>query len=212
MRYTKEIFIEEAEDVHGGGFDYSEVEFVNMTTPVSIKCVKHDLMLHQSPNTHLFTGCPKCNIESRSEKHITELKKHLPSMGLELIEYVSTEEVYVSDGYGTMKTTKSSLLKGSLPSIQSAVDQTEYFINRAKEVHCGGYDYSKVRYGGAYTKVEIICNVCGSTFFQQATSHIQGKGCHKCGIKKQGGPKGRGRKGTPPPGIDRELLGMSFGE
>ena len=56
---------------------------------------------------------------------------------------------------------------------------TEEFIKRAKQTHGNKYDYSKVEYKDARTKVKIICNSHG-IFEQIANYHIRGCGCSKC--------------------------------
>lgn len=57
---------------------------------------------------------------------------------------------------------------------------TEDFIKRAILIH-PEYNYSKVNYIDAKTKVEIICPTHGS-FFQQPSNHLHGDGCPKCGL------------------------------
>ena len=54
------------------------------------------------------------------------------------------------------------------------------FIKKAKEVHGDKYDYSKVKYVDANTKVCIICKKHGE-FWQLPSNHIKGHGCVKCG-------------------------------
>lgn len=57
---------------------------------------------------------------------------------------------------------------------------TEDFIAKSRAIHGDRYDYSKVEYTLASTKVEIICGDHGS-FMQQPTKHINsGQGCPKC--------------------------------
>ena len=61
------------------------------------------------------------------------------------------------------------------------------FIQKAKEVHGSRYDYSKVEYINSITPVEIFCNLCGKTFEQRPSNHINLKqGCPFCNgnIKK----------------------------
>ncbi|MFW6008880.1 MAG: hypothetical protein ACOCP8_06405 [archaeon] len=53
------------------------------------------------------------------------------------------------------------------------------FLEKAKKVHNNTYDYSKINYLGAKTKIEIICPIHGS-FWQTPTSHLQGAGCPLC--------------------------------
>lgn len=57
---------------------------------------------------------------------------------------------------------------------------TRDFIERAISIHRGKYDYSCTEYNGSESKVEIICNHCGSHFFQTARTHLEGHGCNVC--------------------------------
>ena len=71
-----------------------------------------------------------------------------------------------------------------IKSYQHTKKDTKKFIEAAKKVHGDRYDYSKVNYVNAKTKVEIVCPVHGS-FWQIPRFHIQGNGCPRCngGIK-----------------------------
>jgi len=53
------------------------------------------------------------------------------------------------------------------------------FIQKAKEVHGNKYDYSKVEYVNAQTKICIICPEHGE-FWQIPMGHLKGEGCPKC--------------------------------
>lgn len=53
------------------------------------------------------------------------------------------------------------------------------FIEKAKRVHGGKYDYSKVEYVNSQTPIEIICPVHG-VFIQRPNNHLNGNGCPKC--------------------------------
>ena len=55
----------------------------------------------------------------------------------------------------------------------------EEFIEKAKEVHGNKYDYSRVNYVNAKTKVCIICPEHGE-FWQIPDSHLHGACCPKC--------------------------------
>lgn len=56
---------------------------------------------------------------------------------------------------------------------------TEEFIEKAKKIHGTKYDYSKVKYVNAKTKVCIICPEHGE-FWQTPNSHLRGSKCCKC--------------------------------
>ena len=57
---------------------------------------------------------------------------------------------------------------------------TEDFISKAIAVHGEKYDYSKVEYVNALTKVTIICPIHGA-FEQKPANHLRGHGCPYCG-------------------------------
>lgn len=68
---------------------------------------------------------------------------------------------------------------------ESRSSTTEEFINKAREIHGNKYDYSKVNYVNAYTKVCIICPKHGE-FWQIPANHLNGHGCPNCqGATKQ---------------------------
>lgn len=58
------------------------------------------------------------------------------------------------------------------------------FIKRARNTHGDKYDYSKVEYINAQTKVCIICPVHGE-FWQKPSLHLQHKGCMRCFLDKK---------------------------
>lgn len=60
----------------------------------------------------------------------------------------------------------------------------ESFIEKAKQVHGDKYDYSKVNYVNASTKVTIICPKHGE-FTITPGNFLYGQGCRFCGIEKR---------------------------
>ena len=60
------------------------------------------------------------------------------------------------------------------------MNNTEKFINKAKQIHGNKYDYSKVEYKNNRTKVCIICKEHGE-FWQRPDKHIlRRQGCPHC--------------------------------
>lgn len=58
--FTTESFVERARKVHGDAYDYSQVEYKTMRTPVTIVCPEHGAF-QQMPLAHLKgRGCPQC--------------------------------------------------------------------------------------------------------------------------------------------------------
>lgn len=54
------------------------------------------------------------------------------------------------------------------------------FIKRAEEIHGDEYNYSKVKYVNANTKILIHCNYCNNDFEQKPIKHLLGQGCPYC--------------------------------
>lgn len=61
-------FIQDANNVHNGRYDYSLIDYKNAFQNIIIKCKIHG-NFSQRPNDHLNgLGCPKCGIRTRLEK------------------------------------------------------------------------------------------------------------------------------------------------
>lgn len=65
----------------------------------------------------------------------------------------------------------------------------ETFLERSKEAHGDLHDYSRAFYTGMRNKVEIGCKIHGY-FWQYPESHMNKRGCPKCGAKKRIGTAG----------------------
>ena len=71
-RKTTQEFVEQARQVHGDKFEYSEVEYINTHTPVKIKCKECGLVFPQEPSSHLAgRGCPKCS-KKQTHKRVNQ--------------------------------------------------------------------------------------------------------------------------------------------
>jgi hypothetical protein len=67
-RITQEYFIQKAEKVHNGIYNYDKVQYINKSTDVIIICYKHG-EFKQTPYAHLIkNGCFKCGIEKSACK------------------------------------------------------------------------------------------------------------------------------------------------
>lgn len=88
-------------------------------------------------------------------------------------------KIEVLTPYGICDSNPYALLAGNVPTIQTAVNKTDYFINRAIEIHGDKYNYEKVVYKFNNRNVEIICEDHG-IFIQKPNYHLLGQGCPKC--------------------------------
>lgn len=60
-------------------------------------------------------------------------------------------------------------------------EKTLLFVEKARKVHGGFYDYRKTKYVDIKTRVSITCPIHGD-FQQIPGNHLQGAKCRKCGM------------------------------
>ena len=188
---TTEIFIERARKVHGEKYDYSKVEYVNAYTKVCIICPIHG-EFWQRPSSHLRgQGCSKCgelkkgkyNLGNKSDFIERAKKVHGDKYDYSKVEYIDTKTkvCIICPIHGEFWQRPGSHLSGRGCNLCSKpVYDTESFIKESKKKHGDKYDYSKVEYIDAKTKVCIICPIHGE-FWITPNNHLRGRGCYKCG-------------------------------
>ena len=191
-KLTKDEFIERAKKIHGDKYDYSKVEYVNNSTKVCILCPIHG-EFWQKPEKHLRGhGCSMCcktGIKSSTKEFIEKAKKvHGEKYDYSKVEYVNnhTKVCIICPIHGEFWQIPNSHLNGNgcytCSYIKRGNDKKttlDEFIKKAKEIHGNKYDYSKVEYINAWTKVCIICPKHGE-FWQTPHQHLSGHGCFKC--------------------------------
>lgn len=69
-----------------------------------------------------------------------------------------------------------------IPGRKLSLDE---FVERSVKIHKNKYNYDKVIYVNQYTDIIIFCNDCEQYFYQKPKSHMNGRGCSVCGLKKQ---------------------------
>ncbi len=190
-RLTTEEFIEKATAVHGNRYDYSQVEYVDSVTDVTIICRDHG-PFQKRPGNHTANkqGCPDCG----SKKYTTEMfiekatAVHGDRYDYSQVEYVDsiTPVTIICCDHGPFPQQPASHLRGNGCADCSGHKQltTETFIEKATVVHDNRYDYSQVEYVNKRTPVTIICPDHGP-FQQLSYSHYSKSGCAECaGVKK----------------------------
>ena len=189
-KYTKETFINKAIKIHGNKYDYSKVEYKNATTKVCIICPEHG-EFWQTPATHLKgSGCPKCVGKNKTTQSFIEHSNivHNNKYDYSKVEYKGAfkKVCIICPEHGEFWQTPHSHLRGSGCAkcfYERAQDITKQcaneFVEKAIKIHGDKYDYSKVEYKNATTKVCIICPEHGE-FWQTPNKHLNGNGCFKC--------------------------------
>lgn len=119
---TIESFIQKANHVHQGAFDYSITEYIGNSTKVKIICPKHGVF-QQSPGNHLSgKGCPSCGVIVRSDKQrstTNEFVEKAKAVHGDKYDYSSTEYIKSSSVisvccplHGVFRLTAKNHLKG----------------------------------------------------------------------------------------------------
>ena len=193
-RPTAENFIKRAKEIHGNKYDYSLVEYKNMTTKIKIICPLHGVF-EQTPANHTNRsgprGCPKCGNDKVSKKlsigkgeFIKRAKEiHGDKYDYSLVEYKNNETKVkiICPIHGVFEQTPNGHLAGGCAACSGIKKYTtEEFIKRAKEVHGDKYDYSLVNYVNAHTKIKIVCPKHGMFFAIPANHLNRGDGCPYC--------------------------------
>lgn len=194
-----EIFIEKARKIHGDKYDYSKAEYINAKTKICIICPKHGEFWQTCANhINCHKNCPKCGRESAAKKiNLTTeefvqraKKKHGDKYDYSKVNYINCriKVPIICPKHGEFKQTPFDHLQNhGCPkcSFESQKNKRrmgkEKFIEKARQIHGDKYDYSKVNYVNAYTKVCIICPIHGE-FWQAPTTHLSGSGCLQCGM------------------------------
>lgn len=190
------MFIEKATLIHFNKYDYSNVEYVNSHTKITISCKIHGEFI-QRPNSHLNgSGCRKCGTNLMAFKKTktnddfiaNAIKLHGDKYDYSKVEYINSYSkiIIICKTHGEFEQRPADHVNGNgcrkcgIDSNISKLTKTNYeFIANAINVHADKYDYSKVEYINNKIPIIIICKIHGN-FTQTPNDHRSGRGCKKC--------------------------------
>ncbi|MBP6740820.1 MAG: hypothetical protein KA146_12560, partial [Leptospiraceae bacterium] len=182
---TKELILE-FKKVHGDKYDYSKVNYIKGTTPVTIICPEHGKFL-QTPSEHKSgKGCAKCGgrVKLTTDEVIKDFKKvHGKKYDYSKVEYKNTDTkvIIICKKHGEFEQLPYAHKKGAgCPVCSGNIKHSlEQVVQDFRKVHGDKYDYSKVVYKNNMESVIIICPEHGE-FLQTPGNHKSGQGCSKC--------------------------------
>lgn len=169
-KYTREMFIEKANNVHNNKFDYSLVKYKNINTDIIIICKEHG-EIKLKPQYHLQgTGCYKCsNIVKNTEDFINKsnvIHKNLYDYSNSI--YVSTREPIIIkckihgffnqtpndhlNGCGCQKCSFGCFSKVAIKWLES-IEQNENIVIE----HAGNIGEKKIKINGKLFKFDGYC-------------------------------------------------------
>lgn len=183
-------FITKSKLVHGEKYDYSESVFVRTDIKLIIKCLKHG-KFEQLPYDHIRgRGCIRCAGGGARKKTTEEFVEDAVKVhGTEKYDYSQVaysgthkDITIICKTHGQFIQRPHEHLAGS--NCPKCMEQysptTEEFIEKAKEVHEGLYEYPNAVYVSNKINLEIFCLKCNKPFKQTPAAHISGHGCQKC--------------------------------
>lgn len=206
MGKTTEEFIEEAREVHGDLYDYSQVDYVNSGTKVTIICTKHG-EFEQRPASHLQGyGCPECGREKAAKtraKNKQIIRAKSKTIVRNRVTFIDKARSVHGDRYKYSKVKYENSQKevtiicpihgefeqkpiyhtqgNGCPKCGKHSFSREEIIKKCQEVHGNKYRYDKVpTHPSSY--LTITCPRHGD-FEQRKDCHLAGQGCPECGIE-----------------------------
>lgn len=203
-KYTLQIFLERAKNIHGDKFDYSQLtkqDIKNANSKIKIICKICDYNWMPSITVHINhkRGCPCCGgvapwtLDRFLEKALLIHNNHF--------DYSCITEECIKNSRSTIKLICNACKYICFPSIDShingktgcpdcggvAIWNLSRFLIKANEIHGNTFDYSmitKENIIGTSSVIKIACNMCKYTWQTSINSHIYSKsGCPECSGK-----------------------------
>ena len=193
----KDAFIEEANRIHKGKYNYSKVIYKDLHTKVEIVCPVHGSFWQRADHHIKGCGCSKCSKRSRKNttKFIAEVEEKfgIDKYDLSQVDYknTNTKVVIGCKEHGFFEIRPEKLLKGQgcpkcryIKMANTRKYPASRFFKKAKEKWGTLFDYSNSKYVDMNTKIEIRCTKHNHTFFQTPAKHLDGFGCIHCQTEK----------------------------
>lgn len=198
---TVQEFITDAIAVHGDRYIYTNVEYTNTNTPVSIVCREHGPFM-QRPNRHVSggDGCPTCG-DLRTKAAITRSASDIIVIAGKVHNNKYQYGALMTTGYNgngiipvecpehgpfTQRLADHIHKGAGCPQCANNARNTDRkltlsaMIDRANLVHGNRYDYSGAKYKSSTTKIEVGCPLHGK-FLVTPDNHVNNSsGCPRC--------------------------------
>ncbi len=202
---TQQEFLERVREVHGEDkYDFSEAEYVNLTTNVKVVCRVHGVFWITPGILLRGSGCRACGIERISSKQTMTQQEFLEraiekwggSLDFSKVLYEKSNKKIeiICPSHGIFWSRPNNILQGygcpkcGFETTANKKRRTqEDFIQKAYDVHGEQYDLSSAVYGKTgMDKVQIICKQHGP-FEIKPSSFLKGHGCPQCAIESTSG-------------------------
>jgi very-short-patch-repair endonuclease len=171
-KLTTEEFILKSKEIHGDKYDYSQVTYINNSTPVEII---HDVVAYeQLPQNHLKGFKCENNKKMTENDFIRKSKEiHGDKYDYSLVDFKNVRSkikiiyngvIYEQLGYAH--------LQGKSPEMVPFKITNDVFIEKSKIIHGDIFDYSLVDCNGSNNKVKLIYKE--KVYKQCLSDHLRG--------------------------------------
>ena len=192
MHNTSCSFFNKATLKHNNIYDYSLVDYKNVSVKVDIICDKHGIFT-QSPYKHIAgQGCPACAIDRRRKPLdsfiLDAISIHKNEYDYSLVKYINSNTIItiICKKHGEFNQIPTKHIAGQrCPQCSThKVPTTDEFISKLNLKFGDEYDYSLIKYVNNKCKIKIVCRKHG-IFEQIPSNHLKGHGCPSCCDKKK---------------------------
>jgi len=188
MALTQKQYIDRCLNVFGNKYDYSEVEYKNTKSPITIICPIHGTFKKEAGEFLRSKGCYKCHTERKRLQHkeifINKANEiHKNKYDYSKMKYKSHihKILIICPIHGEFYQTPSNHLNYGCRDCGYDKNRikTSEFIETSRKIHNNFYTYDKTEYISSSHKVTITCPFHGN-FKQRPINHLNGMGCVKC--------------------------------
>lgn len=193
MRLTEHEFITECKLIYGNKYDFSQLNYKNISSSVNVICDIHGLFSKRASRFIDGSGCNKCNKKPRPKPM---LRKTQEQYEIDANKFHDCKYDYSKSKYETNESILTIIcpIHGEFnQKAQTHLNRgcrkcggekrrltTDTFVERSSLIHGNKYDYSNSIYIKKRDKVKIGCPIHGN-FMQSPTDHLAGSGCSDCG-------------------------------
>lgn len=191
-------FLVKFENTLGNLFELIPFDFQDrLKISIEIKCRKCEHIAHRKYyNLFKNNRCKACIArESANErnKHKLLTKKEFLALLPFTFEYEILQEtvrlnhyVYIKNEFGICRISGRAILRGTKPSIENAVNKSEYRVAMYNKVHNNAYTYPDFVFKNNTQKTTLCCPIHGNQTVCDTTHLKNNAGCPKC--NKKGAP------------------------
>lgn len=182
-------------------YSLEKMNYIDYQTPIVVVCSEHNEIVRSPKSIIHRSPCPKCGINSRSEKRrmakqifidrAQEIHKNQYDYSKVDYKNIVTKIKIICPIHGIFEQVPYSHLQGNgcakcgfVKTKNAQMGSLEHFLTDAKRLHGDRFDYSLAEYKGNKVKLKILCKLHGE-FKMSPKDHLRPSICPKCASFKR---------------------------